>query len=593
MSDQSPEQVTPSPVDVSSVQESTPSVPSVTEQPSVPAAASDAVTEPEAPAAAAQEPQQDASEQPFAQPEAPEAPAPAEESQPHQQETGEQAAAEPKAPAESESESSEQPAATPDEAATPASATPAPAVPAPTPTPASGPKPTPAHPTPAAIPPRPAMPSPAAAAPAGEAAPAVPAGPSASARFGRVSDDGTVYVRTPEGEKEVGSYPGAPAEEALAYFTRKYDEIYAVAELLFQRVTQTDLSARDAGENLAKLRESAKDLHAVGDLVALAAKIETIATAVEARKAVEHEQRSAARQEALAKREAIVAEAETIAAQPEAKIQWKSSSARMRALLDEWKAAQRGGPKLDRESEQALWHRLSSSRNSFDKLRRVHFAQLSSGQAEAKSAKEELIAQAEALATSTDWGATAGAFKALMDRWRHAGRAARSDDDALWARFKAAQDSFFNAKDAVSAAENEEFKANLVVKEELLTQAKALLPVRDLERTKAALRSIQDKWDAAGKVPRADLERIEKAMRKVEQTVREAEDKKWKRTDPEVAARAASLASQAEAALEKYRRDLEKAEKSGNAAKIAKAKEALEARQTWLEQAQRVAGATD
>ncbi|MDO5698456.1 MAG: DUF349 domain-containing protein [Dermatophilus congolensis] len=441
--------------------------------------------------------------------------------------------------------------------------------------------PTPAPPAPAT----PASVAPAAAAVA-PAVPAVPSTPSASAAFGRVDENGTVYVRTPEGEREVGSYPGASSEEALAYFARKYDEVAAVADLLYQRVTQTDLSAKDASDGLTHLRTAAKDLRAVGDLVALDNKIETIATAVEARRAVETEQRAAARAEAIEAREKIVAEAETIAGQPENKIQWKSSSNRMRELLDEWKAAQRQGTKIDRETEQALWHRLSSSRNSFDKMRRVHFAQLGQTQAAAKAAKEELVAEAEKLATSTDWGATAGAYKRLMDQWRQSGRASRSDDDALWKRFKAAQDSFFSAKDSVVAAENAEFKENLVVKEQLLAEAEKLLPIKDVERAKAALRVIQDKWDAAGKVPRGDMDRIERGMRRVEAAVRDAGDRRWAATNPEVAARAASLAEQAEKQLEKYRKALAKAEASGDAAKVAKAKEALEAREAWLKQAQ-------
>lgn len=466
---------------------------------------------------------------------------------------------------------------TSDEPAAPAAPVPAPSKPA---------VPAPAVPSPAVLArhaPAPAVPAPSPAHVAGRLHPAVPG--VRSSEFGRVAEDGTVYVTTPEGEKEVGSYPGATPEEALAYFTRKYTEVDAQADLLLQRVTQTDLSAKEAADGLAKLRENTKDLRAVGDLVALAAKVETIATALDARRQVEAAERAQAREVAKTRRTAIVEAAEHIAGQPEEKIQWKSSSAQMRQLLDDWKAAQKNGPKLDRETEQALWHRLSTARNGFDKLRRVHFAQLGSTQSAAKAAKEELVEEAERLALSTEWGSTAGAFKRLMDRWRQAGRAARSDDDALWARFKAAQDRFFAAKDQVVAAENEEFTENLKVKEDLLKQAQALLPIKNLESTKAALRQIQDKWDAAGKVPRSDLERIEKGMRRVEAAVREAEDRKWQRTNPEVTARAQSLVTQLEAACDGLRKDLAKAEASGNATKIAKAKEALEARQAWLAQA--------
>ncbi|HET7659195.1 MAG TPA: DUF349 domain-containing protein [Oryzihumus sp.] len=426
------------------------------------------------------------------------------------------------------------------------------------------------------------------ASPAGMPSPASLAGtrrPAAPATFGRVAEDGTVFVRTADGEREVGSYPGATPEEALAYFTRKYDELLASAELLLQRVTQTDLPAKEAVDGLARLREHVAEANVVGDLSLIEAKVAEIATATEARKQVEGAQRSAAREKSKARREEIVAEAERIAAQPAASVQWKTSGARMRELLEEWKAEQRAGARLDRDTETALWQRFSAARNGFDKARRVHFAQLDATQGEAKAAKEALVAEAEALSGSTDWGPTATAYKRLMDRWRQAGRASRADDDALWARFKAAQDAFFHAKDEVAAVENEEFKANLVVKEALLVEAEAILPVTDIDAAKTALRAIQEKWDRAGKVPRADMERVEKGLRRVEQAVREADEKRWAATNPEVAARAQSLVDQLEAAVQGLREDLAKAKESGNARKVADAEAALAAREQWLEQA--------
>ena len=402
---------------------------------------------------------------------------------------------------------------------------------------------------------------------------------------GRVDESGTVFVRTSTGEREVGSYPGASPAEALSYFTRKYDELVAAADLLLQRVTHTDLAAREGSDGLAKLREQTADAHVVGDLAALEARIAQIAAAVEAKKSSEGAERSAAREAGKAQREQLVAEAEKIAGQPETKIQWKTSGTRMRELLDEWKSLQRTGPKLDRASETALWQRFSAARNSFDKARRVHFAQLEDTQSEARSAKEKLVKEAEALAPSKDWAPTATAFKRLMDRWREAGRASRTDDDALWARFKTAQDSFFNAKDELVAAENEELKANLVVKEALLVEADALLPITNGEAAQAALRLIAEKWEQAGKVPRADMERVEKGIRRVEQVVREHHEKRWASVNPEAAARAQSLVDQLELAVEELRKDLEKAQASGDAKKVADAQSALASREQWLTQA--------
>lgn len=435
--------------------------------------------------------------------------------------------------------------------------------------------------------PKPPIPSPAALAGRLAQRPVTPpAEPvhSESAKHGKVAEDGTVYVVVEGEEIAVGSYPGATPDEALQYFARKYDELAGTAELLHQRLSVTDVTAKEIAEGLAAVKEHRARANVVGDLPALDARIAEIEAELAAKREQESAARAAARDEAAQAREELVAEAERIAGQPPGSTQWKTSGDRMRALLEDWKNAQRSGPKLDKATETALWQRFSHARNHFDKGRRAFFAQLETTRGEARSAKETLVAEAEALAKSTDWNATARAFKDLMGEWRRAGRAARNDDDALWARFKAAQDSFFAAKDAVAAAEDDEFRANLQVKEALLAEASALLPVTDLDEAKAKLRVLQDKWDAAGKVPRADLERVEKAMRRVETAVREAEDARWRSSNPELQARAASLTSQLEAKLAALRADQAKAEAAGNTAKAAKLAEDIAAQQAWLDQ---------
>ena len=258
----------------------------------------------------------------------------------------------------------------------------------------------PPAPTPASIPKPSAVPTPAALAksvprPMAPAAPApIVTDHSASAAFGRVDENGTVFVRTKEGEKEVGSYPGATPEEALAYFARKYDELYASAVLLEQRLAQPEVPAKDVADALKALTAQVNEASVVGDLEALATQLDTIQSGIAAKRTVEQQHRAEARAAAAAERERIVAEAESIAAQPENRIQWKQSGARMRELLDEWKSHQRAATRLDRETETALWQRFSAARNRFDKARRTHFATLDASHAEAKAAKERLVAEA-------------------------------------------------------------------------------------------------------------------------------------------------------------------------------------------------------
>ena len=127
------------------------------------------------------------------------------------------------------------------------------------------------------------------------------------------------------------------------------------------------------------------------------------------------------------------------------------------------------------------------------------------------------------------------------------------------------------------------------MKEALLVEANELLPIKDLAAAKKALQSIRDRWEEAGKVPRADMGRIEAGLRKVEDAVRHAEDENWKRSNPETKARTNSALSQLESAIAGLKDDLAKAEKAGDERKIKAAKEALEARQAWLEQLERSA----
>ena len=463
------------------------------------------------------------------------------------------------------------------------------AAPAARPTP--GPRPTPA--TIRAVPRPPARQAPAqpaAAAPAAPVAPPVDAAEAAhAATFGRVDDEGTVYVREAAGERAVGQFPGASADEALALYVRRFLDVQAKVSLFEQRLTATDLSIKEIDQTLTRLTEELAEPAAVGDLDGLRARLDGLRETAAERRAAAEAERAAAREAAVVARTAIVEQAEKIAATDPSRVQWRPAGEQLRTLLDQWKEAQRSGPRLDRPTEESLWKRFSHARTTFDRERRHFFAELENRNTAAKVAKERLVAEAERLSTSTDWGATAGQFRDLMAQWKAAGRASRADDDALWARFRSAQDAFFAARDAQAAATDTEFRANLEVKERILAEAEALVPVRDLAAAKSALRSIQDRWEAAGKVPRADLQRVEGRLRAVEAAVRDAEQAQWRRTNPETRARAEGAAAQLEQAIAGLEADLAKAKAAGDARKIADAQAALDARRAWLEQVQRAA----
>lgn len=395
--------------------------------------------------------------------------------------------------------------------------------------------------------------------------------------WGRVDETGTVYVRTADGEQVVGSWQAGSPDEALAYFERKYEGLVVEIGLLERRVTTTDLAPKDALAAIEHLREQVDAHHAVGDLQALRDRLDKLVKDVDARREERKAQRAQQTDEARHAKEQLVVEAEELAQSD----QWRSAGERLRALVDTWK----GLPRLDRKSDDELWHRFSHARSAFSKRRKAHFAQLDAQREDARKAKEKLVAEAESLSGSTDWGPTAARYRDLMTEWKAAGRAQREHEDDLWNRFRGAQDVFFAARGALFAERDAEQTENLKVKEELAEEAEKLLPIQDLKSARAAFRSLNERWEAVGHVPRDARPKVEGRMHTVERALQEAEEAEWRRTNPEARARAQGLTGQLQAAVDKLRGQIEQARAAGNASRADKLERELEGRQALLDQA--------
>ncbi|MBE2999121.1 DUF349 domain-containing protein [Nocardiopsis sp. HNM0947] len=399
--------------------------------------------------------------------------------------------------------------------------------------------------------------------------------------WGRVDDDGTVYVRTSEGERVVGSWQAGAPEEALAFYRKKYDSLVTQVELLEKRLRSTDLSASAAMASIDKLRASVNEANAVGDLDSLSRRLDTLAGRAEERKVEQKQAQEQARGKARDIKERIVAEAERVAAET---THWKSGGERMSQLIEEWKKA----PRADRPTEQALWKRMSAARNSFSKRRKAYFANLDQQRDEVRVAKEALVVEAESMSNSTDWGPTARAYRDLMQRWKASGRADRASEDKLWARFKTAQDTFFDARNAVFAERDAELRVNAEAKEKILEQAKAeIAQIEDPRRARTRLREFQEAWEEAGQLPRDMRDQLEGAFRRIEDGVRQDEQAEWERTSPEARARAQGTVDQLSSAIADLEAKLDKARAKGDERKVKEHGEALEARRSWLAEAQK------
>jgi len=433
--------------------------------------------------------------------------------------------------------------------------------------PSAPPSPRPAPPTP-----RPG-PSPAAIAP-GVPQPAPPPD-----THGRVDDAGNVYVTTAAGERLVGQWPEGDHQAALALYRTRYEGLVVEVDLLERRIVSGSLSPDEATTTTRKLHESVLAAQAVGDLDALAARLDALEPLIARRREKRKAERAAKAARSKTAKEAIAAQAEQLAQGSD----WRQGANRMRELLEEWKVL----PRIDKQTDDQLWHRFSSARTTYTRRRKQHFTELHERRDSAKAVKEKLVVEAEALATSTDWGATARDYRELMQKWKAAGGAERDVDDALWKRFRGAQDTFFGARDAENSKLDEEYAANAEVKRQLLAEAEKLVPVTDAKQARETFRSLADRWDAAGKVPRDQMSDLEARFKRIEQSVRGAEDDRWRRSNPEGHARAADTVAQLETTIASLQADLEKAEAAGDQLRADDARSAIEARQSWLDQARR------
>jgi hypothetical protein len=388
--------------------------------------------------------------------------------------------------------------------------------------------------------------------------------------WGRIDDDGTVYVRTVDGERAVGSWQAGDKDAGIAFYERRYEDLATEVALLEKRLESGAGDPASTRSTARGLKEQLSTAAVIGDLAALDTRLDAVLAAADEKAGAAAAAREQARADAVAAKESLAAEAEQIA---ESSTSWKASGDRLRAIVDEWRQIKG----VDRKTDDALWKRFAAARDAFGRRRGQHFAQLDAERSTVKAAKEKLIAQAEELATSSDWKATTAAMRDLMTEWKAAGRAGRDVEEALWTRFRAAQDAFFARRSETFAERDAEQVANQRKKEAIIAQAEAL-DISDPKAAQSALRDLQAGYDAVGHVPRDAMRRLDDRMRAAEQRVRDAVDAEWRQasagSNPFLAAMRERLAEAEE--------KLERARKSGDEARIQRAEEEVAQRRSLL-----------
>jgi hypothetical protein len=401
-----------------------------------------------------------------------------------------------------------------------------------------------------------------------------------SSKFGRVDSENNVFVLELGSERKVGQYPKVSADEALAFYERKFAELEAQVRTLEQRIKNAVL----ASNLLAQFKKLSADLvepNAVGDLNNLRSRV----AALEPKIAELSAKRTAASKEAsaaaLKSRIDLAEAAEAIANQDQAKTQWKQSSEKMAKLFTDWQEVQKTGAKVSKADADPIWKRFSVARTKFETAKRAYFAGLDASNKAVRAAKNNIVEQAEKLASAGSDSIVE--YRKLLEQWKSAGRTPGKSDDALWARFKAAGDTIYAARQASSASEAGDHAANLAAKLELLKTYSDIDPSKGLDEAKRRLQELQKKWEKVGKIPKEKIREVEDKLRAIENKVKSAEQDHWRKSDPASIDRSNSVISQLETAIAKLEAELAKATATGNDKKIKDATDALSARRAWLE----------
>ena len=356
--------------------------------------------------------------------------------------------------------------------------------------------------------------------------------------FGRVDADGTVWVK--DGDwRSVGQVVDVSADEALAFYVTRFSELASQVTLLEQR-SKAGASARDLLAAIQKLVVALTDAHAVGDLNALRLRVGVVAESIAGLKEKQDAENKEASAQSLERRTAIVERVEAIAAQIDGAIHWRNAQKEIGELFDSWKEEQKLPHRVPKKAADDLWNRFKTARQTFDRAQRAFFQTKQSADKEAKSVKTDLCEKAEALAPKGADGI--GEYRRLLEDWKKAPRAARTLDNQLWDRFKAAGDALYSAGSA-------EWSANGKAKEALLSEYQHLLTEKAPDVAKRGFRELQTKWDLIGNVAKADERKINDGLRVIERYVRTLETEQLERTNPAKVALRSGFAAQVEAAI--------------------------------------------
>jgi hypothetical protein len=193
------------------------------------------------------------------------------------------------------------------------------------------------------------------------------------------------------------------------------------------------------------------------------------------------------------------------AVDPRSGKEWNDKAKAFDALFEEWKKI---GP-VPKANNDAVWIQFNGVRNDFFTKRKEYYKEQNKGRNENLKAKEALCEKVESLKESKDWGATTKSILGLQEEWKKVGPVPEKINQAIWKRFRAGCDHFFNAKNEAFAGQREGEVENLAKKTKLIKELEALATKESAHKEAfAELKRINAAWREIGFVPHKALKSI-------------------------------------------------------------------------------------
>lgn len=185
---------------------------------------------------------------------------------------------------------------------------------------------------------------------------------------------------------------------------------------------------------------------------------------------------------------------------------WDNKTQEIIALQNKWKIIGYAPQKMNVK----IFERFRAACDTFFNKKAEFFKAVKESMSENLEKKHALCEKAEALKDSTDWKATADVLVKLQKEWKTIGPVAKKHSDAIWKRFIAACDYFFEQKNKAGASQRTEEQANLEKKRDIIARLEAIGEDTDADTAIDQVRNLMKEWNAVGFVPFKEKDKVYK-----------------------------------------------------------------------------------